>query len=262
MIKCERICFSYPNSPVQVLRDISVVIQEGEAVSIMGANGSGKSTLARCLNGLLQPSSGEVWIGGLNTRHKADNEKIRQKVGMVFQNPDHQIVSTTVEREVAFGMENLQFEHDEMHATVDHLLEEFNLKGRLDHPPHRLSGGEKQLLCLASVLAMKPRYLILDEPTSLLDPYSRRRILESIFKNRSKSIEKLTPILITQYPEETFYTNRLLILSEGKIISDAAPHEAFKEAGKLCRLGIGVPLEYALELEIDLDDHRVERHSL
>ena len=255
MIKCEKISFSYTEHSPSVLNEVSFSIQEGETVSIMGANGSGKSSLARCLNGLLQPSAGDVWVDGLNTKLPGENDAIRKKVGMVFQNPDNQIVGTTVEREIAFGMENLRFPREKMHATVKQLLQDFGLAGLKNHPPHKLSGGEKQLLCMAAVLAMNPQYFILDEPTSLLDPHSRRLILESLFKIESNTTESPTPILITQYPEEALYTHRLMILSDGKIVRDGSPREIFKEADELCGLGIGVPIEYALGVEIDLHEH-------
>jgi len=247
MISCKNLSFSYPNSAQLVLNELSLSIQKGESVSIMGANGSGKSTLVQCLNGLLIPSHGDVIVDGLNTRDQEEIQKIRKKVGIVFQNPDNQIVSTTVEREIAFGLENLRVDPDKMYAIVNQFLKVFNLEHFRNHSPNKISGGEKQLLALASVLAMSPSYLVLDEPTSLLDPFSRRMVLDYIFKKNNNPFQQITSILITQYPAETFYTDRLLILSNGKILFDDNPDSVFKNSAKLCELGIGAPVEYLVD---------------
>lgn len=219
----------------------------------MGANGSGKSTLARCLNGLLLPTTGSVLVDDLITSSPDNLEDIRTRVGMVFQNPDNQIVSTSIEREIAFGLENLNVPYEEMHARVAEFLVEFNLAGKENHPPHKLSGGEKQLLAIAGVLAMKPKYLVLDEPTSLLDPHSRRHILRLVFELHKPEGRGITPILITQYPEETLNTDRLLVLSQGKIAMDGPPQEIFENREELNRMGIAVPLEFMLEREAKQD---------
>jgi energy-coupling factor transport system ATP-binding protein len=249
MIKIENLTFQYPNSEIQNLKNISFELAEGQSVSMMGANGSGKSTLARCLNGLIEPTSGSVLVDALNTNIEIEKEQVRQKVAMVFQNPDNQIVSTTVCREIAFGMENLSVPHNEMIRRVDQLLDEFDLKKYKNRPPHFLSGGEKQLLALAAVIAMQPNYLILDEPTSLLDPYSRKRILETIFNNFNGRFKKITPILITQFPEETFYTERLIVLDQGEIVFDDSPGHVFKQVERLNQIGINVPVEFQLGLD-------------
>lgn len=248
MINLKDVTFRYPDSEQDILSLISLTVSPGVSVSIMGANGSGKSTLARCLNGLLLPSSGSVEVEGYNSRREVDNEHIRRLVGMVFQNPDNQIVSTTVEREIAFGMENLSFPYRQMIVTVKDLLTEFNLLEYRNRSPHYLSGGEKQLLALAAVLAMQPLYLILDEPTSLLDPYSRKKILTTIFKNPNGRFKNVTPLLITQYPEETFFTERLIILHRGKIEFDGSPEQVFANSERLQQIGVNVPLEYKLNL--------------
>lgn len=249
MISCQNLTFSYPDFSFNVLDQISLEVRKGETVSIMGANGSGKSTLVKCLNGLLLPTSGEVLIENFNTKNPGEIQNIRQIVGMVFQNPDNQIVSTTVEREIAFGLENLRIEFDEMHAIVNRFLKNFDLDKYKNKSPNRLSGGEKQLLALAAVLAMEPACLILDEPTSLLDPSSRKRILDYVFKYDNDLANPKTTLLITQYPEETLYTKRLIILSNGKILFDDEPKIVFNETKQLCELGIGAPLEYLLDLE-------------
>jgi len=249
MIKVENLSFQYSNSEMQSLKNISLELFGGHSVSMMGANGSGKSTLARCLNGLIEPTSGSVIVDDLNTNIEIEREQVRQKVAMVFQNPDNQIVSTTVSREIAFGMENLSVAHDVMIERVDQLLDEFNIRKYKNRPPHFLSGGEKQLLALAAVIAMQPNYLILDEPTSLLDPFSRKNILETIFDNSNGRFEKITPILITQYPEETFYTERLIVLDQGEIVLDDFPCNVFKHVERLNQIGINVPVEFQLGLD-------------
>ncbi|HDL18123.1 MAG TPA: ATP-binding cassette domain-containing protein [Bacteroidetes bacterium] len=248
MIRLKDVTFRYPDGEQDILSHISLKILPGVPVSIMGANGSGKSTLARCLNGLLLPVSGLVEVEGFESRQEADNERIRRLVGMVFQNPDNQIVSTTVEREIAFGMENLSFPYRQMIDTVKDLLTEFNLVEYRSRSPHYLSGGEKQLLALAAVLAMQPLYLILDEPTSLLDPYSRKKILTTIFQNSNGRFKNVTPVLITQYPEETFFTERLIILHHGKIEFNDSPGRVFTNPERLLQIGINVPIEYKLNL--------------
>ncbi len=248
MIEVKNLSFKYPDSDSFILQDISFRLKSGFSLSIMGANGSGKSTLARCLNGLFLPSSGSIFIENLQVDLKKNNKRIQQLVGMVFQNPDNQIVSTSVEREIAFGMENLCVPYHKMVQTVNLLLKEFNFSQYRLRPPHMLSGGEKQLLALASVLAMEPSYLILDEPTSLLDPYSRKKILETIFFDPGSRFHQITPILITQFPEETFFTERLMILDHGKIIYDDSPQQVFKHSEKLIKIGVDVPVEYQVDL--------------
>ena len=254
MIEIKDLRYRYPNSNREVLQGISLQIREGETVSIMGANGSGKSTLVRCMNGLLQPPAGTVLVDGLDASRSDQVEKIRELVGMVFQNPDNQIVSSTVEREIAFGLENLGVSPAEMHKIVDELLEEFGLRPFRKRSPHYLSGGEKQLLALASVLAVRPRYLVLDEPTSLLDPHWRKVMLAKIFSGLNGRLQRITPILITQFPEETFFTQRLIVLDAGKILAEGRPAQVFSRAALLLQHGIAVPVEYQLgDLGIELE---------
>jgi len=239
MIEVSHLKFSYSSTIPLVLNNINLQIKNGETISIMGANGSGKTTLSRCLNGLLWPTEGTVYVDGLNTKNTEENLKIRALVGMVFQNPDNQIVSTTVEREIAFGLENLGVPTPQMQQRVDEILRQFDLEKYRRQSPHYLSGGEKQLLALAAIFAMAPRYIIFDEPTSLLDPYSREKILDAIFGLQLE--EGITPILITQFPEETLRTQRLIILDSGKIVLDGKPTEVFENAEYLDRIGIAVP---------------------
>ncbi|MFQ5864666.1 MAG: ATP-binding cassette domain-containing protein [bacterium] len=252
MIKIANLFFAYPTNTeakTRVLNGIDLTIREGESIGLIGANGSGKTTLARCLNGLLVPTAGDVWVDGLNTKESSNLAEIRRRVGMVFQNPENQIVSTTVEREIAFGLENLGVPYDEMHRIVDEMLLQLDLEEYRQHPPHLLSGGEMQRLALASVMAMSPKYLIFDEPTSLLDPASRKMLLSLIselhLENRkNEPSEVITPLFITQYPEEVLGLDRLLVLHQGRIVFDDKPQEIFEKVDELHGLGLEVPIEF------------------
>jgi energy-coupling factor transport system ATP-binding protein len=246
MIELKGVSYWYSFSSGQeilALDDISLRIEEGEYIAIIGPNGSGKTTLARLLNGLLLPSSGEILVDGLNSKDKEPQGEIRLKVGMVFQNPDNQIVSTTVEREIAFGLENIVLPYEEMRKRVERALENFDLEQYRLHPPHKLSGGEKERLALASVLAMQPKYLVLDEATSLLDSKDRKDFLALIEK---LSHQGITLIHITQFPEEANLAKRLVVLSRGKIVMDGFPLDIFQRVGELENIGLGVPFTYKM----------------
>ncbi|MFQ5604860.1 MAG: ATP-binding cassette domain-containing protein [bacterium] len=254
MVRVQNLTFEYTQHQtknIRVLDGVHFEIQPGETIGLMGANGSGKTTLARCLNGLLLPTEGAVWVDELDTRRADEAVEIRRRVGMVFQNPENQIVSTTVEREIAFGLENLGVPAAEMHRIVDDMLQKFNLESLRLQPPHRLSGGEMQRLALAAVMAMSPRYLIFDEPTSLLDPPSRKAVI-SLILNLNKmqpalpSPQAITTLFITQFPEEVLLFDRLLVLHEGKIVRDDRPEIIFQEVEQLNKMGLNVPPEYEL----------------
>jgi energy-coupling factor transport system ATP-binding protein len=237
----------------RVLNDISLEIADGEFVALMGANGSGKTSLARCLNGILLPSSGHVMIDGLETRNAKDLIEIRRRLGMVFQNPDNQIVAPTVEREIAFGPENLGVPRPEMHRRVDNLLELFHLEPYRRQAPHLLSGGEKQRVALAAVMAMQPRHIIFDEPTSLLDYESRCQVLALMQQLASSpnpfSEQPLTIVLITQFPEEALFAERLLVLDNGRLVMDGPPKETFLRVDELQQLGLRPPIEFIAYVE-------------
>jgi energy-coupling factor transport system ATP-binding protein len=232
----------------RVLDNISVEIADGEFVALMGANGSGKTSLARCLNGILLPSSGHVMIDGLDTRKAKDLIEIRRRLGMVFQNPDNQIVAPTVEREIAFGPENLGVPRPEMHRRVDSLLELFHLEPYRRQAPHLLSGGEKQRVALAAVMAMQPRHIIFDEPTSLLDYESRCQVLALMQQLASSpnlfSEQALTIVLITQFAEEALFAERLLVLDNGRLVMDGPPKEIFLRVDELQQLSLRPPVEF------------------
>jgi len=248
VIGIEDIHFSYRDEhgiPRPVLNGISLNIEPGEAVAIMGANGSGKSTLVKCCNGLLLPGKGLVVVDGLVTADEQSLAAIRRRVGMIFQNPDNQIVSTTVEREIAFGLENLGLPYEEMHARVDEMLRRFDLTPFRLKSPHYLSGGEKQRLALAAVLAMRPRYVILDEPTSLLDAQHRRQIIDLLLKLHHEG--EIAWILVTQFPEEALLAGRLIILEQGRLFRAGKPADLFAEVDELLAIGLEPPLSFYLD---------------
>ena len=248
MIEFADIHFSYRDESGHsraVLNGISLQVRAGEAVAIMGANGSGNSTLVKCCNGLLVPESGRILVDGLETADENQLLAIRRLVGMIFQNPDNQIVSTTVEREIAFGLENLGLPYEEMHKRVEEMLQRFDLLPFRLKSPHYLSGGEKQRLALAAVVAMQPKYLILDEPTSLLDPMHRQQIIDLLTAlHREKEI---TCILVTQFPEEALFAERLLVLEHGRIFRDGQPDEIFAGVEELLAIGLEPPLPFFLD---------------
>ena len=233
---------------ILALDDINLIFEKGKSVAIIGSNGSGKTTLARLLNALLLPALGKVMVDGLDTSDKDSQKMIRLKVGMVFQNPDNQLISTSVEREIAFGLENLALPYEEMGKRVQWALDFFHLREYKNHPPHKLSGGEKQRVALASVLSMQPEYLVLDEPTSLLDPKGKKEML-SLVEKFSKQRD-VTVIHITQFPEEAIIADRVLVMHQGRIVLDGAPRDVFKQKEKLKEIGLKRPL--AIEIASEL----------
>ncbi|MBN2410686.1 ATP-binding cassette domain-containing protein [candidate division KSB1 bacterium] len=249
MIEIDNISFTYTNGAAtgrRILNNISLIIRPGESIAVMGPNGSGKTTFARCLNGLLLPMTGTVTVKGLPTNVAANLPEIRRQVGMVFQNPDNQIVSATVEREIAFGLENLGLPRTDMREIVNKMLADFELTEYRKKSPHYLSGGEKQRLAMAAVLAMRPSYLVLDEPTSLLDPKSRRDILEIIKQLHRRKGKPVTTLLITQFPDEALTADRLIIFHNGEIFMDDKPETIFKRVEELFQIGLEPPIEFAL----------------
>jgi energy-coupling factor transporter ATPase len=224
---------------ILALDHVSLKFKEGESVAIIGSNGSGKTTLAKLLNALILPDKGEVLVDGLITSDKDSQKTVRQKVGMVFQNPDNQIISTSVEREVAFGLENLALPYDEIQHKVQRALKFFNLEKYRKHPPHKLSGGEKQKVALAAVLSMQPSYLVLDEPTSLLDPVGRKEVLSLL--SMLDEERNVTVVHITQFPEEAVKVDRVIVMHQGRVVLDGSPSDVFKQKEKLKEIGLDIP---------------------
>jgi len=252
MIKIEEVSFSYGNSGerIKAVDNLSLEIEEGQHVAIICPNGSGKSTLAKLLNALLLPDAGRVLVDGIDTRESGRLWDVRQRVGMVFQNPDNQIVATSVEEDVAFGPENLGLPPKEILERVNEALALVGMERFRDRAPHNLSGGQKQRVAIAGVIAMRPKYLVLDEPTAMLDPRGRAEIQSTIEYLKS---EGMGVIYITHFMEEAVFGDRLVVMDAGKIVMDGTPKQVFKEIDLLRRLKLDVPpitaLAHALRQE-------------
>lgn len=239
----EHTYFSEDGQAIPALRGIDLTIHRGEFVALIGPNGSGKSTLARHFNALLLPTAGEVWVDGLSTSDPRHIQTIRQRVGMVFQNPDNQLVAGTVEEDVAFGPENLGVPPAEIRRRVDEALEVVGMAAYHHHPPHMLSGGQKQRVAIAGALATRPDCIVFDEPTSMLDAEGHHQVLQTV--RRLNAELGLTVILITQSMDEAALAQRVLVMDGGRILLDGPP-EAVLETEELDRLGLGRP--YAAEV--------------
>ena len=250
ILKTESLTFSYPaeDAPKEVLNGVDLEIQEGSFVAVLGHNGSGKSTLAKHMNAILLPSGGKVFVSGLDTCDEQKLLDIRRIVGMVFQNPDNQIVANVVEEDCAFGPENLGVPPLEIRQRVDEALKAVGMYDYRRHAPHLLSGGQKQRIAIAGVLAMKPRCVVLDEPTAMLDPIGRREVLETIKKlNRESGV---TVVLITHHMDEAAQADRLIVMSGGKVVADGAPQEVFQRVEELKAVGLTVPETVSLLYEL------------
>lgn len=223
----------------RVLKDVSLQVRRGEFLAVLGHNGSGKSTLAKHLNAILIPEKGKVMVEGLDTSDESLLFDIRQRVGMVFQNPDNQLVATIVEEDVAFAPENLGVPQKEIRERVDYALDAVNMTEYKDHAPHMLSGGQKQRIAIAGVLAMKPDVLVMDEPTAMLDPAGRREIMETVKKlNRE---EGMTVVMITHFMEEAAQADRVVVMDHGKILMEGTPREVFSRVDEIKKIGLDVP---------------------
>lgn len=232
----------------KVLKDINIEIEKGSFTAVLGHNGSGKSTLAKHFNAILLPSGGKVYVKGMDTADENNIFNIRQSAGMVFQNPDNQMVAALVEDEVAFAPENLGVEPKEIRRRVDECLEIVNMTKYAQSSPSKLSGGQKQRVAIASVLAMNPEILILDEPTAMLDPKGRSEVIKTIkMLNEEKDI---TVVLITHYMDEAAQADRTVVIDDGEIVLDGTPKEVFKNVEKLKSLGLDVPQVTELAYEL------------
>ena len=250
ILKTEHLTFSYPteDAPKVILDGVDLEIQAGAFVAVLGHNGSGKSTLAKHMNAILLPSGGKVYVSGIDT---ADEERlldIRRTVGMVFQNPDNQIVANVVEEDCAFGPENLGVPPDEIRTQVDAALRAVGMYHLRDHAPHLLSGGQKQRIAIAGVLAMKPRCVVLDEPTAMLDPIGRREVLETVKKLNVEN--EVTVVLITHHMDEAAQAGRVIVMSDGKIVADGAPRDIFPQVEMLRSVGLAPPETVELMYEL------------
>lgn len=242
MIKTENLNFSFELDDevrVEVLKNVNIDIKEAQFTAILGHNGSGKSTLAKHFNGLLLPCGGKVYVDSLDTFSDENYWEIRKNVGMVFQNPDNQLVATVVEEDVAFAPENLGVPSEEIRKRVDEALKAVGMYEYRRHAPHLLSGGQKQRVAIAGVLAMKPKYIVLDEPTAMLDPMGRKEVLDTIC--RLKEENGMSVVLITHYMEEAAKADRVVVIDDGVILMDAAPKEVFSQVEKLKSIGLDVP---------------------
>ena len=256
MIETKNLSFIYREEDMEsgeikeekVLKDINIEIEKGSFTAVLGHNGSGKSTLAKHFNAILLPSGGKVYVKGMDTADENNIFNIRQSAGMVFQNPDNQMVAALVEDEVAFAPENLGVEPKEIRRRVDECLEIVNMTKYAQSSPSKLSGGQKQRVAIASVLAMNPEILILDEPTAMLDPKGRSEVIKTIkMLNEEKDI---TGVLITHYMDEAAQADRTVVIDDGEIVLDGTPKEVFKNVEKLKSLGLDVPQVTELAYEL------------
>ncbi|MBQ8531899.1 MAG: energy-coupling factor transporter ATPase [Clostridia bacterium] len=241
LIEVKNVTYEYTDEETvhTAVKNLSLNIKKGSFTVILGHNGSGKSTLAKMLNGLNKPTLGDILVDGINTKDEANELEVRRKVGMVFQNPDNQLVASIVEEDVAFGPENLGLEPSVIRQRVDEALKAVDMYEFRKSTPHRLSGGQKQRIAIAGIIAMQPLCLVLDEPTAMLDPKGRAEIVSTLIKlNHEKGI---TVILITHYMEEAEKADRVVVMNDGEIISDGAPSEIFKNVEQLKAVGLDVP---------------------
>lgn len=246
-IEARNITFSYINEleenedikKTTVFKNLDFSVEKGEFVAVLGHNGSGKSTLVKCFNGINIPEEGDVIVNGFNTRDDEHLLDIRQSVGMVFQNPDNQIVATIVEEDVAFALENMGVEPSEIRRRVDDALKTVGMYEYREHAPHKLSGGQKQRVAIAGIIAMRPDCILLDEPTAMLDPNGRREVLKTI-KMLNKKFE-VTIVLITHYMDEAAQAERIVVMDSGEIVMNDTPKKVFARVDELKSIGLDVP---------------------
>ena len=249
IIKTDNLHFTYQGDEKETLHGVNLEIEEGTFVAILGHNGSGKSTLAKLFNGILLPNEGRVLVDGIDTTHEDKLLDVRRTIGLVFQNPDNQIVANVVEDDVAFAPENLGVEPAEIRRRVDAALRTVGMYEYRLHAPHLLSGGQKQRVAIAGVLAMQPRCIVLDEPTAMLDPIGRREVISTV--TRLCRDEGITVVLITHHMSECIGADRLIVMSEGNIIADGAPREVFSQVELLQGEGLSVPATTQLIYELN-----------
>lgn len=248
IISAQNVDFKYDDDGAQILSNVSMDIKKGEFVALLGHNGSGKSTFAKHLNAILLPSGGRVLVKDMDTSDEALLLQLRSTVGMVFQNPDNQMVASIVEEDVAFGPENLGIPNPELRQRVDDALKAVGMYDYRRHAPHKLSGGQKQRVAIAGILAMQPDCLVLDEPTAMLDPAGRQEVMEALLKLRSE--QGVTIILITHYMDEAALADRVIVMDDGEVLTEGTPREVFSQVELLRahRLDVPQPVELAYSL--------------
>ena len=253
IISVEHLAYTYPgldDTPgVVVFEDMNLTVEEGTFVAILGTNGCGKSTLAKHFNSILLPTGGKVYVCGIDTANEERIMAVRRNVGMVFQNPDNQIVANVVEEDVAFGPENLGISSPEIRHRVNKALKQVGMYEYREHAPHLLSGGQKQRIAIAGIIAMEPKCIVLDEPTAMLDPRGRREVIETIGRlNREKGI---TVILITHHMDEAAKADRVVVMHKGKVAADGTPEQVFAQVELLHRIGLAAPESVELCWELN-----------
>ena len=263
-IKVEHLAYSYPgvdDTPgVAVFEDMNLSVEEGTFVAVLGGNGCGKSTLAKHFNSILLPCGGKVFVCGMDTSDEELLIRIRRSVGMVFQNPDNQIVANVVEEDVAFGPENLGIASPEIRNRVDRALKQVGMYEYREHAPHLLSGGQKQRVAIAGVIAMEPKCIVLDEPTAMLDPKGRREVIDTVRKlNKDKGI---TVVLITHHMDEAAKAHRVVVLHKGKIAADGTPKEVFSQVELLHSIGLAAPETVELCHELNKEGFELSLDAL
>lgn len=249
IIEFKNVSFKYSDEELDVINDLTIDFYEGQFTCVLGHNGSGKSTMAKLINAINYPTSGTVSSFGFDTSNEENEIKIRQNVGMVFQNPDNQIVATIVEDDVAFGPENLGVSPDEIRKRVDEALKIVDMYDYRLHEPHKLSGGQKQRVAIAGAIAMQTKCIVLDEPTAMLDPKGRKEVMSALM--RLKNELGMTIILVTHFMDEAVNADRVVVMNDGVVQFDGTPSEVFSHTEELKRIGLSVPkpLELALELK-------------
>ncbi len=249
MVKAENVSYEYTKvveikgenveRKLMALQDINIDIEKGDFIAILGHNGSGKSTFAKHLNALVTPSEGTIWVDGMDTKDDSLVWKIRQNTGMVFKNPDNQLVATVVEEDIAFGSENLGVDSKEIRKRVDESLKQVGMDGFQTDTPSKLSGGQKQRIAIAGILAMKPQCIVLDEPTAMLDPVGRKDVMDTV--HRLNKENNITIILITHYMDEAVSADKVYVIDDGKIVMKGVPKEVFSQVERMKSYGLDVP---------------------
>lgn len=259
IIEIKNLSFQYEGSSKKVLKNLNINIKEGEFICVLGHNGSGKSTLAKLINAQFIPTEGDILVGNMNTKDDDSLWNIREMCGMVFQNPDNQLVATIVEEDVAFGPENLGVPREELRKRVDDCLELVGMTEYKRHSPALLSGGQKQRIAIAGILAMNPKCLLMDEPTAMLDPQGRKDILDTVLKLREMG---KTIIHITHYMEECVNADRIIVINEGDVVLEGTPREVFSNVEQMKEIGLDVPEPTEISYLLNKSNINVRRDVL